>query len=474
MSKKLLKFLALTMAAMMIFALSGCGGSKNEGESADSQTREQTQSEVKDINTAQAGEKVKLSIMSGARHDMDFMNAAFASFMEKNPDIEIEYQVMTDNYNQVLELAFKTGQAPDIIEVSAWGAYNKAFDMDALEPLNDYMTPEFKAKFGENAFVEGVNMEDGKIYTAKVAGQTSRLIYNKEIMQRVGITELPKTMDEFVEQAKLITEKLKGEGIYGTALNLKNPESGLTRSLNYVAMKSGLSYKGFDFKTGQYDFKPFKPLLQVYKRLFDEKIIFPGSESLDIDPLRSQFANGKIGMYLCWNAFEPNVFKAQFPTNIDWQIGPIPSLKADDNGKLWLDEGRRWAMSSQSEHKKEAWRVLEFLFSDEHLKGYIEAGLGVTSLPSLKDVESEFSKKYPYMKFDEGDAPYPASPNNVKPEGKTYYQVFVDYLLGGVSDLDGALEDLNKRYNAGYEKAIADGAAKKIVIPDFTYEQPIK
>lgn len=39
--------------------------------------------------------------------------------------------------------------------------------------------------------------------------------------------------------------------------------------------------------------------------------MLPGVESLDIDPLRAQFAEGKIGMYMSYSS-EPGVYKNQF------------------------------------------------------------------------------------------------------------------------------------------------------------------
>ena len=58
---------------------------------------------------------------------------------------------------------------------------------------------------------------------------------------------------------------------------------------------------------------------------------FPGCESLDIDPLRSQFANGKIGMYISWTHSDP-AYESQFPTTEDWDGAQLPTIDGTVKG----------------------------------------------------------------------------------------------------------------------------------------------
>lgn len=57
---------------------------------------------------------------------------------------------------------------------------------------------------------EGYNEFDGKLYFIPTTGTTCRLFYNKEIFDRVGIENPPETLEEMVEDAKLITSELAG------------------------------------------------------------------------------------------------------------------------------------------------------------------------------------------------------------------------------------------------------------------------
>ncbi|WP_049894928.1 type 2 periplasmic-binding domain-containing protein [Paenibacillus antibioticophila] len=81
--------------------------------------------------------------------------------------------------------------------------------------------------------------------------------------------------------------------------------------------------------------------------------MLPGSESLDIDPLRAQFAQVKSGMYFN-HSVKPSVYKTQFPTDIRWAEAMQPTIDGKQNGADQVIAGSYLAMSKNSEHKEEA------------------------------------------------------------------------------------------------------------------------
>ncbi len=188
------------------------------------------------------------------------------------------------------------------------------------------MSDDDKALWGDFA-IEGITAYDGKMYMYPSFATTGRLIYNQDIFDRVGIESPPKTLSEMVEYATLITEKLSGEGIYGFAANFKSPTGALQRSMNFLIELSGGPNQGFNYKTGKYDFSThYADFIAAYRHMFQEGISFPGCESLDIDPLRTLFAAGKIGMYISWTHAEPGVYATQFPTDQNWNGAMLPII----------------------------------------------------------------------------------------------------------------------------------------------------
>jgi multiple sugar transport system substrate-binding protein len=279
-----------------------------------------------------------------------------------------------------------------------------------------------------------------------------------------------------VQDAKQITSKLKGQGIYGFAANLKNPAQAYSRSIDYILMRSGGVEAGYDFVNGKYDFTGYKPILNAYREIFTSGAAFPGSESLDIDPLRTQFAAGKIGMYISWTHSEPGVYMNQFPTKENWDVAQLPTIDGTVKGTQHINLAGRWfLMNAHSKNQDKAWKVMEFLYSDDLLSGYYKNGLGMVTLPSVlqKAEKPDTVKKWPNLELTEKDKIWPAVPIGVKPEGNDMYFVFNAIILGAM-DVDKGIADLNTRYNAAYDKALKDGKTKKIQYPNFTPDNPGK
>ena len=422
-----------------------------------------------------ANEKVKIKVWTINRHDAKYMTEMVNKFNKQNADVEIDYQIYSDNYPQTLDLAFATGEAPDVF-IDSNGVFDKRLANGELAPINSYLTPAYKKRFGSGAFIEGINTVNGKIYSMPSNGTTTRLIYNQGIFKRVGIKQPPKTLAEMVKDAKLISDKLGKEGIYGYAQNFKSPASALQRSVDFILTRSGGVDQGYNFKTGKYDFTSYKPVLQAYREIFTSNAAFPGCEALDIDPLRTQFAAGKIGMYISYTHAEPGVYTNQFPTKEEWDVAPLPTPDGKAKGSNMIFNAGRWFfMSSKSKHPKEAWKVIQYFYSDELLAGYHENGLGIVLVPSAlkKAKDPETIKKWPALKFDKHDKVWPNIPIGIRPEGKDMYQVMTE-IIYGLSDMDKGIADLNARYNNAYDKAISEGKVSRIVYPNFDPADPGK
>ncbi|MGO4791084.1 ABC transporter substrate-binding protein [Paenibacillus sp. 2KB_20] len=452
----------LPLVALMCLSITVTGcmqGGKGQGSD-----RLFSHSTASDMSGAE--EKTKLRFWSTGRHDANYIKEVIHRYNQENSDlIEVEMTVMADDFAQSLDLSFASELSPDIFTpIDLAEMTRKGY----VEPLNEYLTPEIRNRFGKQAFIEGYNVFDLFIYSLPNSGSTLRLIYNVELFERAGITSPPKSIDELVEAASRITEIGKADGVYGFALPYKIPASALGRSAVPIAEISGISGDGYDFSTGNYDFTGFIPIISAFRTMVENGSTLPGSESLDIDPLRAQFADGKIGMYLSYSS-EPSIYKFQFPAKIQWGAALPPSIDGTYKGVINQGVGAtRWlSISSQSKHKEEAWKFLRYMYSDEVLIGYQEAGLGILSVdavaakarkPDIDGITGFFPGDY--------DGIWPASPQGFKPKGKEWEDEFVKYIMIG-GDLDRLVEDLNARYNAALDQERAAGRVNTQAIPSF-------
>ena len=469
--KKVRRIVSIILSAAVTAGLAGCSGGNSGGSGGNStgnspkETTTQAEAGKETQDSAQAEGKTTISYWTTNRHDQEYMTKKIAEFNDSSESIYIDFQVYADNYSQMLDLAFSTGTAPDVFQLTDFATnFSKGYMMS----LDSFLNDTYKARFGQGAFIEGINSYDGEIYSLPYTASACRLFYNQDIFDRVGIAGPPETVEEMAADAKLITEQLSGEGIYGFAGNFKSTKSAVMRSIDPIVQLSGGTRCGFDYKEGRYDFASYKPVLELFKEICATGVAFPGSESLDIDPLRTQFAAGNIGMYISISHAEPGVYLSQFPTDVNWNCAQLPTMTGQVEGKqsLWF-VGSNLGININTSHPKEAWEVMEFLHSDDVMGEYYTLGLGTVMIPSaIEGVEPpETIAKMPDLAMNERDQNWPPLPLNVVVEGKDYTTVAVECIFG-MTDIDGAIEDLNTRYNAAYDKVV-DGGQERILYPNF-------
>lgn len=443
------KTMAALLCLSLAFTAAACGN-KEDGANA---------------GGAGNGGKTKLTFWTADRHDADYIKGLVEKFNADNQDIEVEMSVMSENYVQSVDLAYASGQAPDIL--------NAKFDFvnmarkQYFEPLDSFMKDDMKKRF-EGTLRDSANMYDGKIYTLPNYGTTIRLVYNQELFEKAGIANPPKTLQEMVDAAKKITDMGKKDGIYGFAENFKNPTSAMERSVRNILEVSGYGVDGYNFKTGKYDFAGYKDVISAFKKMKDDGSMLPGVESMDIDPLRAQFAAGKIGMYLSYSA-EIGVYQTQFPTKVKWAAAPVPSIDGNIKGLNGMNGAQWLAISSSSKNKEAAWKFVNYMYSEENLVKYAETGLGMPVLQSVAE-KMKTPDIYGYKEFvpNKSDAIWPIKPNvDSSLQGLKYADAFWKYILDGNGDLDSIVADLSKRYNEALDKAVKAGDVKVNPDPNF-------
>lgn len=94
--------------ALVASSLAACGAGQDSGTQAGG---------TSGTGTATGG-KTKISYWTIDRHDADYMKEAIKKFNDANPDIEVEMTVMADNFNQAVDIAYASKQAPDVLRTN--------------------------------------------------------------------------------------------------------------------------------------------------------------------------------------------------------------------------------------------------------------------------------------------------------------------------------------------------------------------
>jgi len=294
------RWVSLMLAGTMAASLAGCSGSSDaakDQEPAKTEKSAEAGSEKKE-EAADSGEKTVVTVWTQDRHDSEYVESKIEEFNNTNDKgIEIALNVITDDYANMMSLAYSSGTAPDIAGV---GAATSGFDLKTfaeagiLEPLNEYIKDAEYEKVTEASKLqfEGINVIDGNVYWIPTGMRSgTRIEYNKELVEKAGYTEFPDTLEGVVELADKITQQ--GEGTtYGVGFTQSVP---FERWLEGVAETSGI-YR-YDFKEGKFNFDGYKPLIETASKFFTNNSVFPGSMSQGVDAMRAQFVEGTFGIW---------------------------------------------------------------------------------------------------------------------------------------------------------------------------------
>lgn len=470
MKKRALSFMMAGLLAASL--LTGCQGQGTSGDqTAGSETGEK-HSGGGETSKPAPGKETVVKVWTNDRHDSEYVDQKIKEFNETNDKgIKIEMTVVTDDYANMLSMAYSSGTAPDIAGISAGlsGFDLKTFaDAKILEPLNDRIKdPEF-AKVTEAGKLqyEGINMIDGNVYWIPTGMRSGvRMEYNKNLLQEAGAAQLPETLDGVVALSKKITENGDGK-IYGIGFTSSVP---FIRWIEGTCETSGI-YR-YDYKTGKFNFDGYQPVIEKCSSFFTDHSVLPGSVSQGVDAMRAQFAEGSFALW--GNASqEAGVFTDQFPiTKFDWGVAAVPTLDGEVKGALSIQPQKGYMMLSSSKHKDAAWEVIRFFSSEDFMKGYLEGGYCLPISGYMKDrIDASKTGRLADFQLLDYESVYPAVPT-VSIQGDDYIATLWNAIMGNVS-ADAAIADLNKRYNEALDHDVSMGKIKRLIIKDFDPMHP--
>ena len=235
---KLKKLTALGMATVMAFSLTACGGGNggaassstdssssttdnaaaDSGNAADNGTADSSDAGsdaaaggIPTIDQINVGEDYQdltasIKILTNRTDIVDTVYKGYAEeFMKLYPNITVEYEGMTD-YEEGVTLRLTAGDWGDIMFIPTSVAKNELSTY--FMPLGDYSTLDPIYNFVEEKTFENV------VYGIANGGTASGIAYNKKVWADAGITEMPKTPEEFLADLQLIKDNTDAIPLY--------------------------------------------------------------------------------------------------------------------------------------------------------------------------------------------------------------------------------------------------------------------
>jgi sorbitol/mannitol transport system substrate-binding protein len=235
-----------------------------------------------------------LTIATVNNGDMIRMQKLTDDFTAKNPDIKLNWVTLEENtlrQKVTTDIATKGGQF-DVLtigtyEVPIWGKKGWLVPLDNLG--SDYDVDDLLP-----AIRSGLTV-DGKLYAAPFYGESSMVMYRKDLMDKAGLKMPDAPTWDFIKQA---ADKMtdKAAGVYGICLRGK---AGWGENMAFLtATANSFGARWFDDKwNAQFNTPEWKSTLDFYVPLLKADGP-PGASSNGFNENLALFNDGKCGMWI--------------------------------------------------------------------------------------------------------------------------------------------------------------------------------
>jgi len=364
------------------------------------------------VSQVQAAEKLTIATVNNG--DMVRMQGLTDDFKAKNPDIDVEWVTLEENVLRqkvTTDIATKGGQF-DVLtigtyEVPIWAKKGWLVPLDNLGA--DYDVDDLLP-----AIRSGLSM-DGKLYAAPFYGESSMVMYRKDLFEKAGLTmpDSP-TWDFIADAARKITDK--DNEVYGICLRGK---AGWGENMAFLtAMSNSFGARWFDEQwQPQFDQPEWKDTLSFYVDLMKDAGP-PGASSNGFNENLALFNSGKCGMWIDATvaaSFVTNPKESKVADQVGFALAPNKGLGKNAN---WL-----WAWSlavpAGSQKSEAAEKFIAWATSKDYLD-LVASKEGWANVPpgtrSSLYANPEYEKAAPFAKMtlDSINSADPTNPT-VKP-----------------------------------------------------------
>lgn len=293
-------------------------------------------------------------------------------FEAKHPQIKVKYEVIAEQYMDVIQARLIGDAAPDVFYLDALQA-PLLMDKNVLEPLDRYIIPAFELADFEENFLSPFKY-DAHLYGLPKDYSTLALFYNKKALATEGLNHPPETWDELLAYSRQLTIDRNGDGKseqYGFGVT---PE--LAR-LSYMIKAFGgqvVDELGNAAFASDGSLAGLRLIVDQYRR--DRTSI--RASDVGAKTGGEMLGKGKVAMVIEGSWVIP-FLRENFP-QMEFGTAEVPRINGRP-GTMMLTVA--YVMNRESKHKQAAWELIAHLTGQEGMAKWASAGL---VLPTRRSV----------------------------------------------------------------------------------------
>lgn len=319
---------------------------------------------------------------------------------DKSPDI-----ISVQNHS-IKAYQTKLSSMPGSVPDTTVRMVKKTVGVETVVNTQNYNLPTINQI--DKEYVQTVKRDvvvDGKIYGLPLSLDTMAIYYNKDLLDRAGIPEAPKTWEEFQKAVQKLNKYNKTTGKIvqsGTALGTGNNIPSFDDILYIFLKQSGVDI--FDRVNG-------RPVINMVAKTGNDEEVPAVYKVLDFytdyaDPTRDtyswndemdnaldRFVNGSVGFFFGYS-FHHKIIKARAP---QMNLAVIPMLQL--NEETPVNAANYWVqcVPQKSKNPNEAWNLIRYLAYSKANKDYLDATKRPTALRNYISSQSEVLELAPFV-----------------------------------------------------------------------------
>ena len=340
-------------------------------------------------DTTEESEQVTINAAVQKHTAIDTLEKLLPEFEEKT-GINVNLEVLPQEEMETkVEMALASDSDQyDVVMVDQMFVpqYARTGWIEDLSPYIEEYSNELNMDDFMQGFVDALSVE-GKIYGLPVYGESTILMYNKEMFEEKGIDNPPATFEELKE----VAEKLTGDGQYGIALRGQRGQG-----MNvYIWAGFYNAFGGQWLKDGQPDLNSEAAIeaTQLYQDLITNYAP-EGAATYSWDQVQLAMQQGTVGMVIDATNFATRL-EDEENSNVGGKIG-YALIPEGPEGSSPSSATRGFSIPTVSKHKEEAFQFIEWALSEDvQLQSALEGQRGDATRISVWESE-EFKERNNY------------------------------------------------------------------------------
>lgn len=388
MKKKVIRIICLILC---VTAISACGKSDKKDTAKTTKAELNTDGQFPIIKK---GQKLTLNLMAPNAGLAEWEDMPTLKDYQKKTGISLKYTTPPlADFSTRLNLAFASGDLPDIVYGAGSGSLTSAMEIDygsqgILLPLEEYITPELMPNFyaltqEDPSLLKSITTPDGHVYSLPMVTRNATSIwwqgpmwYNGTWLDKLNVTELPKTIDEFYEL--LLRFKNEDPNGNGKADEIPLTDVDMNGTRVWLLAAFGLRTRGIQVDNDQVIYTPttenYKDYLTFMNKLYNEGLLDKEVYGQSDEQKKAKGQNDQLGIFSDYFSFF-TTGRTEIEALNDPMFQPLTSEWSTDAvipGSPRLSRGT-FALTKVNPSPEASVRWVDYFYSEEGSK-YLEQG----------------------------------------------------------------------------------------------------